>query len=120
LLHKPIWNPPPWLFGPTWTLLYILMGFAVWQAWRVRRPEGRPIAVAYFLQLALNAAWSGLFFELRQPAWALADIFVLWALLGWIQVRLARVDSLAAWLWLPYLLWVSFASVLNFEIVRLN
>jgi tryptophan-rich sensory protein len=120
LLHKPAWNPPAWLFGPVWTVLYILMGVSAWRAWRIRLPAGRAIVAVYFVQLAVNASWSVLFFGLRQPAWALADIAVLWALLAWIQASLARADRLAAWLWLPYLLWVSFASVLNFAIVRLN
>jgi len=120
LLRKPTWNPPAWVFGPAWTLLYILMGLAVWQAWRTRHPAARAIVAIYFVQLALNASWSVLFFGLRQPAWALADIAVLWALLAWIQAGLARIDRLAAWLWLPYLLWVSFAGVLNLAIVRLN
>jgi tryptophan-rich sensory protein len=120
LLHKPNWNPPAWLFGPTWTLLYLLMGAAVWQAWRIHRPAVRAIVALYFVQLVVNASWSVLFFGLRQPSWALADIAVLWALLAWIQAGLARIDRLAAWLWLPYLLWVSFATVLNFAIVLLN
>ncbi len=120
LLHKPTWNPPAWLFGPAWTVLYLLMGIAGWRAWRIRTPAARAIVTVYFVQLAVNASWSGLFFGLHQPAWALADIAVLWALLAWIQAGLARLDRLAAWLWLPYLLWVSFASVLNFAIVRLN
>ncbi len=120
LLHKPAWNPPVWLFGPAWTLLYLLMGVAAWLAWRSRHPAARPIVAAYFAQLVANALWSVLFFGLRQPAWALADIAVLWALLVWIQAGLAGIDRLAAWLWLPYLLWVSFAGALNAAIVRLN
>jgi tryptophan-rich sensory protein len=115
-----MWNPPAWLFAPTWTLLYLLMGAAVWRAWRVGGPAPRRIVAVYFLQLVVNAAWSVLFFGLRRPAWALADIFALWALLVWIQARLAGTDRLAAWLWCPYLLWVSFAGVLNLAIVLLN
>ena len=120
MLRKPTWNPPAWLFGPTWTLLYILMGMAAWRAWRTRHKETRAVVAVYFVQLLVNAAWSVLFFGLRQPTWALADITVLWALLAWMQVGLVRIDRLSAWLWLPYFLWVSFASVLNFAIVRLN
>jgi tryptophan-rich sensory protein len=120
VLRKPPWNPPAWLFAPTWTLLYILMGVAVWHAWRTRRPEARAIVALYFVQLVVNAAWSVIFFGLRQPGWALADIGVLWGLLAWMQSRLARLDRLAAWFWLPYLLWVSFAGALNLAIVRLN
>ena len=120
LLHKPVWNPPPWLFGPAWTSLYLLMGLAAWKAWRSGHPAARAIVTLYFVQLAVNALWSVLFFGLRQPTWALADVAVLWALLAWIQVSLARIDRVAAWLWLPYVLWVTFASALNFAIVRLN
>jgi tryptophan-rich sensory protein len=120
LLQKPSWNPPAWLFGPVWTVLYIVMGVAAWRAWRIGTPAARAIVAVYFAQLVVNTAWSVLFFGVRQPAWALVDIAVLWALLVWIQSGLARIDRLAAWLWLPYLLWVSFASALNFAIVRLN
>jgi len=120
LLHKPSWNPPGWLFGPVWTTLYVLMGVAIWRAWRTRTPAAAPLVRAYFVQLGFNALWSVLFFGLKQPAWALAEIIVLWALLVRLQIGLARVDRLAAALWLPYVLWVSFAAVLNAAIVRLN
>lgn len=96
------------------------MGVAVWHAWQSRGPSVRAIVAVYFVQLLVNASWSVLFFALKQPVWALADISVLWVLLACIQVGLARIDGLAAWLWLPYLLWVSFAGVLNLAIVRLN
>ena len=105
-LNKPAWNPPNWIFGPVWTTLYILMGVAIWRV--------------YFAQLFLNALWSVLFFGLKQPAWALADIAVLWLLLVWLQVGLWRMDRIAGGLWLPYVLWVSFATALNTAIVRLN
>ena len=101
-------------------LVVELMGVAAWRIWRIRTPAARSIVALYFVQLVVNAAWSGFFFGLRQPTWALADIAVLWVLLVWIQVGLPRLDRLAAWLWLPYLLWVSFASLLNTAIVRLN
>jgi len=118
-LAKPAWNPPSWVFGPVWTVLYVLMGTAAWRAWRTG-PAARPLVVAYFVQLGCNALWSVLFFGLKQPAWALADIVVLGLLLAWMQRGLARVDRVAAWLWLPYLLWVGFAAALNAAIVRLN
>ena len=75
---------------------------------------------AYFVQLALNALWSVLFFGFKQPAWALAEIVLLWGLLLWLQIRLGRIDRLAGLLWLPYVLWVSFATALNAAIVHLN
>jgi len=124
LLNKPSWNPPGWIFGPVWTCLYVLMGVAIWRAWRAGtnegRPSRRPLVTGYFVQLGLNALWSVLFFGLRQPGWALVDIIVLWGLLVWLLAGLGRADRLAGVLWAPYLLWVSFATVLNLAIVRLN
>lgn len=118
-LVKPAWNPPNWIFGPVWTTLYVLMGMAAWRAWRTG-PEVRPRVAGYFFQLVLNALWSILFFGLKQPAWALVDIAVLWALLVWLLAGFWRADRWAGALWLPYVLWVSFATALNAAIVRLN
>lgn len=120
LLLKPSWNPPGWLFGPVWTTLYVLMGVAIWRAWRAGGPAAPRLVRVYFVQLFFNALWSVLFFGLKQPAWALADILVLWGLLIWLQVGLWRSDRPAGALWLPYVLWVSFATALNAAIVRLN
>ena len=120
LLQKPSWNPPGWLFGPVWTTLYGLMGLAIWRAWRAGGPAASRLVRLYFVQLFFNALWSVLFFGLKQPAWALADILVLWGLLIWLQVGLWRSDRLAGALWVPYVLWVSFATALNAAIVRLN
>jgi len=120
LLQKPAWNPPGWLFAPVWTTLYVLMGVAIWRAWRAGGPAASRLVRLYFAQLFFNALWSVLFFGLKQPAWALADILVLWCLLAWLQVGLWRSDRLAGALWVPYVLWVSFATALNAAIVRLN
>jgi len=120
LLLKPSWNPPSWLFAPVWTTLYVLMGVAIWRAWRAGGPAAPHLVRLYFTQLFFNALWSVLFFGLKQPAWALADIFVLWGLLVWLQVGLWRSDRAAGALWVPYVLWVSFATALNAAIVRLN
>jgi benzodiazapine receptor len=120
LLQKPSWNPPGWLFGPVWTTLYGLMGLAIWRAWRAGGPAAPRLVRVYFVQLFFNALWSVLFFGLKQPAWALADILVLWGLLIWLQAGLWRSDRLAGALWVPYVLWVSFATALNAAIVRLN
>ncbi len=120
LLLKPAWNPPSWLFGPVWTTLYVLMGVASWRAWRAGGPAAPRLVRLYFVQLFFNALWSVLFFGLKQPAWALADIVVLWGLLVWLQVGLWRTDRVAGALWVPYVLWVSFATALNAAIVRLN
>ena len=117
-LAKPAWTPPPWVFGPAWTVLYAMIAVAAWRIWR-RRGRGTALA-AYGAQLVLNAAWSFLFFGARSPLAGLLDILLLW---GAIVVTLAlfrRVDRLAAWLLAPYLLWVTFAAALNFSIWRLN
>ena len=122
LLHKPSWNPPSWVFGPVWTVLYVLMAVAIWRAWRASSSDAvrSRLVIGYFGQLALNAGWSIIFFGLKQPAWAFIDIIALWALLVALQIDIRRADRLAGWLWLPYLLWVSFATALNFAIVWLN
>jgi benzodiazapine receptor len=120
LLLKPSWNPPSWVFGPVWTTLYVLMGVAIWRAWRAGGPAAPRLVRLYFVQLFFNALWSVLFFGLKQPAWALADILVLWVLLVWLQAGLWRSDRAAGALWVPYVLWVSFATALNAAIVRLN
>lgn len=120
LLHKPAWNPPDWIFGPVWTALYILMGIAIWRGWRSAGPAARPLVRGYFVQLGLNSLWSVLFFGLRRPDWALVDILLLGTLLVWLQRGLGRADRVAGTLWLPYVLWVGFATALNIAIVRLN
>lgn len=120
-LAKPTWNPPSMVFGPVWTLLYVLMSVAAWRVWlRSSHPLARSALTGFFVQLGLNALWSILFFGLRQPALALAEIVVLWLVLVWLQVRFAKVDTWAGLCWLPYLAWVSFAAALNFSIWRLN
>lgn len=120
-LTKPSWNPPSWIFGPVWTLLYIMMGIAAWRVWLQRTLTGARGALAlYFLQLALNALWSVLFFGLRNPRFALVDIALLWVCLFVAQRSFWRIDRVAGWLWLPYLAWVTFAAGLNTAIVSLN
>ena len=120
-LAKPAWNPPAAVFGPVWTLLYVLMSIAAWRVWLRRDdPLARNPLAGFFAQLALNALWSVLFFGLRQPALAFAEILLLWLLLAWLQLHFARIDRLAALLWLPYLAWVSFAAALNGAIWHLN
>jgi translocator protein len=120
-LRKPSWNPPSWVFGPVWTLLYVAMAVAAWRVWR-RAESGAARATLglYGAQLALNALWSILFFGLRRPDLALVDVVLLWVLLLVLLVRFARVDRLAVVLWTPYVAWVGFASVLNATIWQLN
>ena len=124
-LAKPAWTPPSAMFGPVWTVLYIFMSVAAWRVWRHRenpsaQPAVRALLTAHVLQLVLNASWSLLFFGLRRPEFAFIDIVALLATLFWMQIRLSRIDRPAALLWTPYLLWVGFATALNFSIWRLN
>lgn len=120
-LHKPTWNPPDWIFGPVWTLLYVCMAVAAWRVWRGSEPEaGRRTLILFGVQLGLNALWSVLFFGLRQPGWAFAEVIVFWACLVLLLVRFGRADRIATTLWAPYVAWVSFASVLNGTIWWLN
>jgi translocator protein len=120
-LAKPAWNPPAWLFGPVWSLLYTAMSVAIWRVWRRPvSPERTSLLRRWWLQLALNAAWSWAFFYFRNPAGGLAIIGLLLGLIAIMQPRFARVDRPAALLWTPYVLWVAFASALNLAIWHLN
>lgn len=120
-LVKPSWNPPNWLFGPVWTVLYLLMAFAAWLVWHHGGFARQGPALAAFLaQLGLNGLWSWVFFGWHRPGWAFLEILILWAAIA-VTIRLfARVSKPAAWLLAPYLAWVSFAAVLNFTLWWLN
>ena len=117
-LMKPAWNPPSWIFGPAWTLLYTLMAVAAWLVWK-RVGFSRPLAF-YFVQLALNAAWTPIFFGAHQLGWALMEIILLWIMILLTLLSFRRVTPTAGWLFVPYLAWVSFASFLNLTLWRLN
>ena len=121
-LAMPVFQPPPWVFAPVWTLLYLLMGVASWLVWRegLDRPDVRRALAAYLVQLALNFAWSFLFFRLRSPLLGLIDIGLLGAALVVTTVLFLRVSPRAGWLMLPYLAWVAFAGLLNLRILQLN
>jgi benzodiazapine receptor len=120
-LVKPILTPPGWVFGPVWTLLYAMMGTAAWLVWRTLGVSDALVPLSLFLgQLALNALWSYLFFGLQRPDLAFLDIVALWLGILATLVAFWRVYSLAGLLLLPYLLWVSFATYLNFQFWRLN
>jgi benzodiazapine receptor len=120
-LHKPSFNPPNWLFGPVWTVLYVLMGAAGGLVWSQDRSVSRDRAMsAWVLQLALNALWTVLFFGLRSPLLALVEIVALLAAIRWCMARLHDVHPWAHHLLWPYLAWVGFATLLNMAIVYLN
>jgi len=120
-LAKPAWNPPAWVFGPVWTLLYAMMAVAAWLVWREGgwRARGRALSL-FLLQWVLNALWTPLFFALHRPGPAFADIVALWVALAITVVCFGRVRRMAGVLLLPYLAWVTFAAALNFAIWRLN
>lgn len=120
-LIKPSFNPPNWLFGPVWTVLYTLMGISVFLVWRKKTNSNTKRAlILYLIQLSLNLSWSIVFFGLRQPALAFINIVALWvAIIVTIQ-KFKIISRPASILLIPYLLWVTFASILNFSIVVLN
>jgi len=121
-LNKPSFNPPDWIFGPVWTALYLMMGIALFLVWKngLSRKETKQAVVAFFIQLALNLAWSYLFFYLHSPFRAFIDIIALWIAIAATLAAFLKVSRAAGILLVPYLLWVSFAAVLNFFIWRLN
>lgn len=120
-LNKPSWNPPSWLFGPVWSALYTMMAVAAWLVWRRGgfRAQRTPLAL-FLVQLALNAAWSPLFFGLKWPGIAFAEMLLLWLAIAATLISFRRVSPVAGWLLAPYLAWVSFAALLNFTLWRLN
>ena len=120
-LKKPSFNPPAWLFGPVWTMLYILMAVAAWLVWRDKGLHAAAAPLALFAaQLALNAAWPAIFFGLKLPGAAFVELVILWCAILATAVAFARVSPVAGALMAPYELWVSFAAILNFTIWRLN
>jgi translocator protein len=120
-LNKPSFNPPGWVFGPAWTALYILMGISLFLVWKEAPGQARNLAMGvFFFQLALNFAWSFIFFYSKMIGPALIEIIVLWISIVIMMVLFYKIRPLAAWINIPYLLWVSFASVLNASYFVLN
>lgn len=120
-LVQPAWAPPAWLFGPVWSVLFVLMGISAWLVWRRHGFAGAGAALKlYVAQLVANALWTWLFFAWRQGAMALAEIALLWLLIAATIHLFWRLHRLAALLLVPYLAWVSFAAALNFSLWRLN
>jgi len=120
-LSQPPWAPPAWIFGPVWSVLYVLMGIAAWLVWRERGFRGASTALKLFVaQLAANALWTWIFFAWHHGALALGEIGVLWILIAGTIAAFWRLHKLAALLLVPYLAWVSFATALTFSLWRLN
>ena len=116
-LAKPAWTPPNAVFGPVWTALYVMIGIAGWVTSRRSRKD---LLILWFLQLALNFAWTPLFFGAHEIGWGLLDIFVMWLLIGWFIAASWRPAKPAAILFLPYWAWVSYATALNYAIWTLS
>lgn len=120
-LEKPAFNPPSWVFAPVWTTLYLLIGVAAWLVWRHGDSRVRDAALGLFtVQLALNAAWTPLFFGAESIGWAFVDLAALWVVAAGTLALFWRVDRRAAALFAPYLAWVTFAGVLNGTILAMN
>jgi tryptophan-rich sensory protein len=120
-LLRPEWAPPGWLFAPVWTLLYVLMAIAMWLVWRaVGFPRARRAALFYGAQLIANALWTWMFFAWRFGALTFAEVLLLWLLIVATFIEFWRLKRTAAWLLLPYLGWVTFASALTFSLWQLN
>lgn len=121
-LIKPSFSPPSWVFGPVWTVLYVLMGIAAYTVYRtgMKKPAVRDAIAVFGVQLGLNLLWSLLFFGLHSPLYGLLCIVALWAAIAITIIRFYAISKNAGLLLAPYILWVSFASLLNFSIWMLN
>ncbi len=121
-LQKPVLNPPGWVFAPVWTILYILMGISLFLIWRegVKKKEIKTAIIIFFVQLFLNASWSFVFFGMKNPGWALVNIISLWLIIITMTILFHKINKKAAYLLIPYIIWISFASYLNYAIWILN
>lgn len=119
-LNKPSWNPPNWLFGPVWSVLYILMGVAVALVWHTENGRKKKAIWLFVVQFALNLLWSFIFFTLHQVGWAFVEIGVMLLFISVTVLAFRSVSKWAFYLMLPYWVWVTFASVLNGAILYLN
>jgi len=121
-LEKPSFSPPNWLFAPAWVTLYLLMGVAAFLIWRrgLGQKGVRAALIVFLVQLVLNALWSVVFFGLQLPLWGMVVILALWVAILLTILRFFKLSTAAGSLMLPYILWVSFAAVLNIALFMLN
>lgn len=119
---KPSWNPPGWVFGPVWTTLYIMMGIALYLVWKSGAASAlKKTALTLFaIQLVLNFFWSFIFFNQQQIGWALVEIIAMWVTILLTIFSFSKINNTASWLLVPYISWVSFATILNYTIWKLN
>jgi translocator protein len=120
--NKPWFNPPNWLFAPVWTTLYIMMGIALFLVWKSDSDKTvkQTAIILFAVQLTLNFFWSFIFFKTQQLGWAFAEIITMWVMILLTIFWFGKISSTAAWLLVPYISWVSFASVLNYALWKLN
>lgn len=119
-LTKPSFTPPSWLFGPVWTILFALMGVSLYLVW-INKSKLKPFAIKlFFVQIILNIFWSVIFFGLKMPVWAFGEIVMLWVFIFLTIAEFYKINKTAGILLIPYLAWVSFATLLNFAIAILN
>lgn len=119
-LEKPAFNPPSWVFGPVWTALYAMMGASAYLVYESKSEKKGSALKTFFLQLSLNVLWSIAFFGLRSPLLGLAVIIALWLAIAWTMRSFKAISPAAAYLLIPYIIWVSFAAILNLSIFMLN
>jgi len=120
-INKPLFNPPGWIFAPVWTVLFILIGISFYICWNNDFGTNKKICLTvYFLQILFNFLWSLFFFGMRNPLFGLIDILILWLFIIANMILFYNVSKIAGYLLIPYFLWVSFATILNFSILLLN
>lgn len=118
-LNKPVFNPPNYIFGPVWTFLYLLMGISLFLIW-IKGEGIKNALIIFFIQLVLNTLWSLIFFGMKALLPAFIEIIIMWIFILWTIISFYKISKPASFLLVPYLLWVSFASVLNYYIWKLN
>jgi len=120
-INKPLFSPPNWIFAPVWSFLYVLMGISAFLIWQKRDNLKIKLAMIFYgIQLVLNTLWSIIFFGMHNPGLALLEILILWVFISITLIEFYRINKTAGLLFIPYLLWVSFASILNYAIWILN
>ncbi len=120
MINKASFNPPSWVFGPAWTILFFLMGWAFYLIWTASTKNKNIAYWAFAIQFILNIIWSAIFFSLKLPGFAFFEIILLWIAILWTILEFRKISQTASYLLIPYILWVSFASILNYYVWILN